>query len=91
MPMYIYLLQNQGNPIEIEKCCFFNVSKATQTDVDLEKLKSSSQKLLDCIDLYVEQISTGDFLNNPQTEFVKCNGCAYRALCRKVFVVGRGE
>lgn len=91
MPMYIYLLKNQSKPIEIEKCCFFNVSKATKNDVDLKELEPSSQKLLECIDLYAEQISTGNFLNKSQTEFVKCNGCAYRALCRKVFVVGRGE
>ena len=91
MPMYIYLLKNQTKPIEVERCCFFNVSKAEQHDVNLEELKSSSQKLLECIDLYAEQVSTGDFLNNSQTEFAKCNGCAYRAICRKVFVVGKGE
>ena len=91
MPMYIYLLKNQTKPIEVEKCCFFNVTKATKNDVDLKGLEASSQKLLECIDLYAKQVSTGDFLNNSQTEFVKCNGCAYRALCRKVFVVGRGE
>ena len=91
MPMYIYLLKNQTKPIEIEKCFFFNVTKASKCEVDLEELKPSSQKLLECIDFYAEQVSTGDFLNNSQTEFAKCNGCAYRALCRKVFVVGRGE
>ncbi len=33
MPMYLFLLQNQKKPLEVENCCFFNVSKAETTQV----------------------------------------------------------
>lgn len=38
MPMYLYLLQNQKKPLQVENCCFFNVSKAETTQVFGEEL-----------------------------------------------------
>ena len=38
MPMYLYLLQNQKKPLQVENCCFFNVTKAETTQVFGEEL-----------------------------------------------------
>ena len=38
MPMYLFLLQNQKKPLEVENCCFFNVLKAETTQVFGEEL-----------------------------------------------------
>lgn len=38
MPMYLYILQNQRKPLQVENCCFFNVTKAETTQVFGEEL-----------------------------------------------------
>ena len=89
MPLYIYLLQNQSKPISVDECYFFDVTKATPKPVDLAELAPSQEKTFDCIKLYAQELLSGDFLNKSVSDFNQCNGCTYRAICRKVFTVGR--
>lgn len=89
MPMYIYLLKNQPKPIEVEECCFFNITNPKTVSVNLDEFQPTLDKLLECIDIYAEQISSGNCFTNSQKDTRICNECDYRAICRKTFTVGK--
>lgn len=91
MPMYLYILQHMEKPIEINECCFFNIKDGLRTSVDLDRMPSVISKMLDCIDIYAEYITQNDFTAEPQQDFTTCYGCKYRAVCRKIFTVGKSE
>lgn len=91
MPMYIYLLKNQPKPIEVDECYFFNITNPKTVSVVLDEFQPTLDKLLECIDIYAEELSSGNCITNSQDDVRICNGCDYRALCRKSFTVGKLE
>ncbi len=113
MPMYLYLLQNQEKPLQVENCCFFNVTKAEITQVFGEelferllllKLNSKKQKnaftaedfipttekFNQAVEEFIQRIQNNDFSVSDEIQnFETCNGCRYKAVCRRTFNVSR--
>jgi len=89
MPMYLYLLQNQKKMFPVDRCLFFNIKDAKAVPIDLEGFNPIMNRFLLALDEYAECIEKQLFFENPKKDFSECNSCAYRALCRKVFTVGK--
>lgn len=91
MPMYIYILNNQKVPIDISNCCFFNIKDGKPTWIELENFELTITKTLDYINSYSEFINNGITSFISSSDFKTCNSCSYRAVCRKVFNVGKNK
>ena len=89
MPMYLYLLEHQKEKYPIEECCFFNIKDCTKKSIELEIFETTQKKLLECIEIYADDIKTQNLFSEPYKDFSECNQCDYRAICRKVFNVGK--
>lgn len=58
----------------------------------VEAFEPTVEKLLDCIDYFIQKIKTGDLnLNQNVQNFSSCAGCDYKSICRKTFNVSRKE
>ena len=93
MPFYLYLLENQENFYPVSGCYFFDIKKAKTKEFELDpKLwNPTKEKLLECIDIFSEYLHNNQFFMEPLKDFETCNQCNYRAVCRKVFNVGKSE
>ncbi len=91
MAMYVYLMQNQKNPLKADRACFYNINDKKLVEVDLNGFDKTIDKLLEVIDDYAMHIQTNDFVLNSEYSFEICSSCDYSAVCRKVFTVGHQE
>lgn len=109
MPIYVFLLENQKEPIKVKNAAFFDINKAECVPVfgkeiagrvgknreeaaNYDDFKITIEKTMEAALNFVNRIKEGDFrLNDKIQTFTKCNGCAYRAVCRKTFNVAKGE
>lgn len=89
MPMYVYLLKNQKIPVEVDECCFYNLSKCKPKKLDLENFEVTINKMLECVDHYSDTVTKADFTTTASSDFEVCSSCFYRAVCRKTFTVGK--
>ncbi len=89
MPMYLYLLQNQEKKFPVDKCLFYNIKDSQPKEIDLDSFAPVMDKFMKALDLYADHIRNQKFFENPKKDFSECNGCTYRAICRKIFTVGK--
>ena len=52
-------------------------------------LKNFNQEMISQSQIYADDIKTQNLFSEPYKDFSECNQCDYRAICRKVFNVGK--
>jgi len=89
MPMYLYLLKHQEKKYPVDKCLFFNIKDAKPVEINLELFQPVMDRFEAALDDYSASLLNQAYVKEPHKDFSECNACNYRALCRKIFTVGR--
>ena len=106
MPMYFFLLENQKSPLHVDAACYYTIRdkklymvcgdgeglKKNKNTQDLAEYSQTQEKFLECMENFAHALKEADFsLDEEKFLWSNCNNCDYRAVCRRVFNVGRGR
>lgn len=96
MPMYSFLLDK--NNVHLDSCAFYDLGEykpyyvfGDNADENADVI-STMKAFHDCVEKFSERIEARDFSVDSEIQtFDVCNECVYRAVCRRVFTVSKGE
>ena len=106
MPMYFFLLENQERPLHVDAACYYTVTnkklymvcgeaeglKKNKNTQELSDYALTREKFLECMETFaLAQKEVNFSLDEEKILWSRCNSCDYRAVCRRVFNVGRGR
>lgn len=99
------LRNDENSPIKIENCCYYSIKNMVIKRVagdfsylnnknskfkDMESYEKEIEKTIECVEHFAERIENCNFeINKSVQSFSVCNSCEYRAICRKVFNIGK--
>ncbi len=89
MPMYLFLLKNQKQKFPVDTCMFYSIKECQPKEIELESFEPVMEKFEEALKVYADSIRNQKYFENPKKDFSECYDCTYRAICRKIFTVGK--
>lgn len=105
MPIYLMLIENSSEKkIKVDTTAYFSIKDMAPFVVtgslknpsprgktlEGEDFASTIEKTKELSDLFAKRIEQKDFsVDNDKQDFLTCNECAYRSICRRVFTVSK--